>query len=69
MGLLISGLKQSGVAYTPHTVRRAVENTAKLVPTMSPFSQGCGLLQVSDEEVWDKNSQGDEDAGESLCLR
>ena len=46
MSLLLSGLKQTGKAYTAHSVRRAVENTASLVPAMSPFAQGHGLLQV-----------------------
>lgn len=48
VALVLSGLKAQGVSYTPHTIRRALENTAKHVDNVSPWSQGCGLLQVLD---------------------
>lgn len=45
--LILSGLKAKGVEYNPIRIRRAVENTAHLVPGVERLSQGCGLLQVT----------------------
>ncbi|EQC32461.1 hypothetical protein SDRG_09788 [Saprolegnia diclina VS20] len=46
VALLISGLKAQGIAYTPYSLRRALENTAVSVPTAEAFSMGRGLIQV-----------------------
>ena len=46
IALLLSALKQSGTPYTPASVKRAVQNTAELLPNIEPFAQGPGLLQV-----------------------
>ncbi|OQS04901.1 tripeptidyl-peptidase [Thraustotheca clavata] len=46
VALLISGLKDRSIAYTPFSLRRALENTAISVPTAESFSQGQGLIQV-----------------------
>ncbi|KAK9867034.1 hypothetical protein WJX84_006426, partial [Apatococcus fuscideae] len=48
VALLLSGLKQSGLAITPARVRRALENTAHVVSTAADaaFTYGQGLLQV-----------------------
>ncbi|KAF2360373.1 Peptidase S8A tripeptidyl peptidase II arthropoda [Trinorchestia longiramus] len=43
--LLLSGLRQSGLCYTPYSVRRAIQNTA-LRLDIEPFVQGHGLMQV-----------------------
>mmetsp|Transcript_33172 Transcript_33172/g.65106 ORF Transcript_33172/g.65106 Transcript_33172/m.65106 type:complete len:1415 (+) Transcript_33172:43-4287(+) len=46
IALLVSGAKQEGLPYTPMSVRRAVENTAREMNHLERLSQGCGLLQV-----------------------
>uniref|UniRef100_A0A2R5LKX2 Tripeptidyl-peptidase 2 n=1 Tax=Ornithodoros turicata TaxID=34597 RepID=A0A2R5LKX2_9ACAR len=46
VALLVSGLKQKEVPYSPYSVRRAMENTALKVSTWEPFSMGHGLVQV-----------------------
>ncbi|XP_037561966.1 tripeptidyl-peptidase 2 isoform X6 [Dermacentor silvarum] len=44
VALLLSGMVARGLAYSPYSVRRALENSAQ--PTRDPFSMGHGLLQV-----------------------
>jgi len=46
IALLISALKAEGVKYTPHTIRRAIENLARPVPGYDSLALGSGLLQV-----------------------
>lgn len=47
IALLLSGLMQSNIPYTPATVRRAVENTATPVTnTPEHFSGGYGMIYV-----------------------
>jgi len=48
IALLISAMKQNNVAYTPYSIRRALENTAAIVDGVEPFAQGRGLIQVTD---------------------
>jgi len=48
IALVLSALRTLGIKWTPHAVRRAVENTAKLVDGIECFALGYGLLQVSD---------------------
>jgi tripeptidyl-peptidase-2 len=45
--LILSALKAQNIKYTPPRIRRACENTARIVPGVEPLSQGCGLLQVA----------------------
>ena len=51
--LLLSACKANGIRYTPIRLRRALENTALLLPldTVELLSQGHGLVQV--EKAWD----------------
>ncbi|QDU98736.1 S8 family serine peptidase [Lignipirellula cremea] len=44
--LLLSGLKQAEIPYSPASVRRALQNTARPIAGSDPFSQGPGLLQI-----------------------
>ena len=53
IALVLSALKANGISYTPARVRRAVENTARLVPGVERLSQGCGLIQVSTATDYD----------------
>ena len=48
LALLISGLKQQGVSYTPTSLKRAIRNTAVPIQGTAAdgFGQGPGLLQV-----------------------
>ena len=52
IALLLSACKQHGVRYTPHRLRKAIENTAAPVPGLDPLTVGCGLLQVEDAYQW-----------------
>jgi len=46
VALLISGLKQEGIPYTPASIKRAIQNTARPVTGIEVFALGAGLLQV-----------------------
>ncbi|CAI5726897.1 unnamed protein product [Hyaloperonospora brassicae] len=46
IALLVSALKAEGVEYTPYSIRRALENTAVMVPGVEAYAQGKGLIQV-----------------------
>lgn len=46
LALVISGLKQTQVAYTPFSIKRALWNTATHLPNVDYFAQGNGLLNV-----------------------
>ncbi|UYV81022.1 TPP2 [Cordylochernes scorpioides] len=46
IALLLSGMKDKGLPYSPYSVRRAIENTALKVENYDVFSMGHGLLQV-----------------------
>lgn len=44
--LMISGLKQLGIEYTPYSIKRALWNTATHLSNVDIFAQGNGLLNV-----------------------
>jgi len=46
VALLLSGLKSNKASYSPHSVRRALENTAQPIPAVDVFAQGRGLIQI-----------------------
>ncbi|XP_017836992.1 tripeptidyl-peptidase 2 [Drosophila busckii] len=46
VALLISGLKQQGIAYSPYSIKRAISVTATKLGYVDPFAQGHGLLNV-----------------------
>ena len=46
--VLLSACKQHGLPYTPHRIRKAIENTALVQPLLEPLTQGAGLVQVAD---------------------
>lgn len=47
VALILSGLKQNEIAYTPYSVRRALENTALKTSNYDPLAMGAGLIQVN----------------------
>ena len=48
LALLLSACKQDGLRYSPHRIRKAIENTAAPIPGLDPLTTGCGLLQIHD---------------------
>lgn len=44
--LMISGLKQRSIVYTPYSIKRALWNSATHLSTVDEFAQGNGLLNV-----------------------
>ena len=50
IALLLSGLKERGIAYWPHSVRRALANTARPLDGAQPFEQGAGVVRI--DEAW-----------------
>ncbi|XP_022341956.2 tripeptidyl-peptidase 2-like [Crassostrea virginica] len=51
LALVLSGLKATGVEYTPSSVKRALINTASEVPNIETLALGHGLIQV--EKTYD----------------
>jgi hypothetical protein len=47
IALLLSALKAENIEFSPHSIRRAIENTAVQVDGIEPFALGHGLLQAS----------------------
>lgn len=46
VSLVLSGLIKQNLTYSPYSVKRAIENTASVLPGVEVFAQGSGLLQV-----------------------
>lgn len=46
IALLISACKAEGINVSQPRIKRAIENTAKILPGMSPLQQGAGMIQV-----------------------
>ncbi|XP_052840735.1 LOW QUALITY PROTEIN: tripeptidyl-peptidase 2 [Drosophila gunungcola] len=46
VALLISGLKQQNIEYSPYSIKRAISVTATKLGYVDPFAQGHGLLNV-----------------------
>lgn len=46
IALIISGLKEKKIPYTPYSIKRALWNTATKLGYVDPFAQGAGLLNV-----------------------
>ncbi|EDW59973.2 tripeptidyl-peptidase 2 [Drosophila virilis] len=46
VALLISGLKQENIEYSPYSIKRAISVTATKLGYVDPYAQGHGLLNV-----------------------
>lgn len=46
VALLMSGLKQTNIKFSPFSIKHALENSAQFLEHMDPFAQGHGLMQV-----------------------
>lgn len=46
VGIILSGLKQQNIPYSPYSVKRALENSAHFMEKVEIFAQGSGLLQL-----------------------
>lgn len=46
VGVILSGLNQKKIPYSPYNVKRALENSAQFLENVEVFAQGSGLLQV-----------------------
>ncbi len=64
MALLLSALKAEGASWTPHRIRRALENTAVPVQGIEVFALGRGLVQIDKAYEYLKAYRefGDQDA-------
>lgn len=45
-GILLSGLVKRNVKWSPYSMKRALENSAKFLNSVGAYNQGHGLLQV-----------------------
>jgi tripeptidyl-peptidase-2 len=48
VALIISGLKQEGIHYTPSSIKLALQNTAKKITGLDSLMQGNGMVQTLD---------------------
>lgn len=46
VGILLSGLVKRNVKWSPYSMKRALENSAKFLNSVGAYNQGHGLLQV-----------------------
>lgn len=46
VGIILSGLKLLRIAYSPYSIKRALENSANFIENVEIFAQGNGLVQV-----------------------
>lgn len=60
IALILSKLKQDGIEYTPHSVKRALFNSTVYMPGQSPWAQGNGMLQVDSAYEHLVNYENDE---------
>ena len=64
IALLLSAAKQQQLSYTPHSVRKAIQNTAQELPHADVFGAGPGLIQV--DKAWDYLSRNADSYFEKL---
>jgi tripeptidyl-peptidase-2 len=55
VALILSGLKSIGAAYTPHLIKRALENTARAIPNHTVHDVGHGMIQTLNAFEWIRN--------------
>jgi len=50
LALLLSGAMVKGIEWSPYSVKKAVEKSAMFLSDVEPIAQGCGLIQVKNDE-------------------
>ena len=61
IALLLSGLQEAGRSWTPHSIRRAIENSATPIPGMDRFSLGAGMINVPGAWAYLQDNAGRDD--------
>lgn len=51
VALLLSACKKNGIPCNPNRIRRALQNTAKKMDSLSNLQQGHGMIQV--DKAWE----------------
>ena len=51
VALLLSACKAEGIKATPARIKRALQNTAKVMPGLNCLQQGSGMVQV--DKAWE----------------
>eukprot|EP01117_Protostelium_nocturnum_P004535 TRINITY_DN1637_c0_g1_i1.p1 TRINITY_DN1637_c0_g1~~TRINITY_DN1637_c0_g1_i1.p1 ORF type:complete len:1249 (-),score=365.62 TRINITY_DN1637_c0_g1_i1:533-4279(-) len=69
IALLLSALKQEGIFWRPHLIKRALENTAKPIKGAEPWAVGCGCIQVTKAFDWMMKSNEDPDLQYELKVK
>ncbi len=67
LALLVSGMKAEERDYSPHSIRRAMINTAEPVEGVDVFAQGPGMLQV--DRAWEHLVRHDDSIDENVRYR
>ncbi len=67
IALLLSACIQSGIPYTSARIKKAIFNTAKMMPGLSSLQQGHGMVQV--DAAWDRIVAFKDDPSEDVTFK
>jgi len=56
LALVISALKHQKISFTPFSLKRAIENTARHIDNVDRLTQGHGLIQVTEAFEYSKKT-------------
>jgi tripeptidyl-peptidase-2 len=56
LALVISALKHQKIPFTPFSLKRAIENTARQIENVEKLAQGYGLIQVNESFEYSKKT-------------
>ena len=63
---LMGACRAENISWTPVRIRRALENTAQVLPNRSPLEQGCGMVQV--HKAWEYIQTHRDDMSEDVAF-